>query len=141
MKKLDSNSLFEIFSQGDEEIYRENKLEEVLDNSFILFGMVVRGVENYFIIDQLYTNRYGKQYERIRESVRLKYLLGLMRYLERIERIPSDTLHILQDEFGLQAIKYALEEMLGFFEKIEYYEQCALVKKYFDLFLKKELVD
>lgn len=141
MKRLDSESLFSVFSQGDEEVYKEHNVEELLDNSFVLFGMVVKGVENYFIIDQLYSNRYGEQYERIRESVKLKYLLGLVRYLERIENIPLDTLHILKGEFGLQAIKYALEGMLNFFERIEYYEQCILLKKYFDIFLEKKLVD
>lgn len=139
MKRLDSESLFNVFLQGDEEVYKEHNVEEILDNSFVLFGMVVKGVENFYIIDQLYKNRYGEQYERIRESTKLKYLLGLMRYLERIEVIPSDTLHILQEELGLQAINYALEEMLGFFEEIEYYEQCSLLKKYFDLFMEKKL--
>ena len=52
MKKLNSDDLFNIFSIGDEEIYREHKIEDLMDNTFILFGMVVRGVENYFIIDK-----------------------------------------------------------------------------------------
>jgi len=139
MKNLDSQSLFNIFSQGDEQIYVEHNVSDVLDNSFVLFGMVIRGVENYFIIDQLYQNRYEKQYELVREKIKLKYFSGLMEYLRRIGTIPADTLYIIEDEFGGQAIKYALEEMMQFFEQIEYYEQCIILKKYFDIFFDKKL--
>ena len=51
MKKLNSDDLFNIFSIGDEEIYKEHKIEDLMDNTFIRFGMVVRGVENYCTID------------------------------------------------------------------------------------------
>ena len=141
MKDLDSESLFNIFSQGDEQIYQEHGVSQILDNSFILFGMVVRGVENYYIIDQLYQTKYKQQYDSVRESIKLKYFIGLMRYLDRIDELHLDTLSMIEDEFGLQAIKYALEEMLDLFEKIEYYEQCCILKKYYDIFLQKKLVD
>jgi hypothetical protein len=139
VKDLNADNLFNMFSLGDEEIYKENGVEDVLDNSFTLFGMVVRGVENYFIVDQLYKVRFAKDYDRVSESIKLKYFTGLIRYLERVDRLQSDTLSSLEDEFSPQAIKYALEEMLEFFEGIEYYENCALIKKYYDLFFCREL--
>lgn len=137
MKKLSTSDLFDIFSQGDESIYRENHLEDVLDNSFVLFGMVVRGVENYFIIDKIYSNRYGKDYDSMSDSIKLKYFNGLIGYLERINLSQSDTVLELVDEFGPQAIKYALEELLEFYEEREYYEKCAIIFKFYDLFFKK----
>ena len=136
MKPLDGKALFNIFEQGDQEVFEEHGISEVLDNSFVQFGMVIKGVENFYIIDQLYKKRYGEEYERVRESIKLKYLLGLMRYLVRVREIQSDTVHILVDEFGIQSINYALEEMLNFFLEIEYFEQCAILKKYQDLFFK-----
>lgn len=139
MKPLDKDNLFNMFTLTDEQVYKENGIDEVLDNSFTLFGMVVRGVENYFIVDQLYKVRFTKDYDRVRENIKLKYFTGLIRYLERIDKLQSDTLSSLEDEFSPQAIKYALEEMLEFFEEIEYYENCALVKKYYDLFFCREL--
>ncbi len=141
MKKLDTNQLFDIFQMGDEEIYREHQVEDVLDNSFILFGMVVKGVENYYIIDQLYEKRYGEQYDSVRDSIKLKYFIGLVRYLERIEEIPEDTLYIIEDEFGLQAIDYALQEMLELFIQEEYYEKCTTLVKFRELFSLNQLVE
>lgn len=137
MKKLNSNDLFDIFSQGDEAVYRENHVEGILDNSFVLFGMVVRGVENYFIIDKIYSNRYGKDYDSMSDSIKLKYFNGLLGYLERINLSQSDTVLELVNEFGPQAIKYALEEMLEFYEEKEYYEKCAIIFRFYDLFFKE----
>ena len=136
MKKLDSQNLFKAFSlEGD----NTNELPEVPNDSFILFGTVLRGVESFYIIDQLYQMRYKDQYELVREKIKLKYFSGLMKYIDRIDDMSLDTVMYIEDEFGGQAIKYALEEMLQFFEQIEYYEQCITLKKYFAIFLEKKL--
>lgn len=137
MKKLNSGNLFNIFSVGDEEIYKEYKIEEVMDNNFILFGMVVKGVENYFIMDKMYTSRYPERYDSVRENIKLKYFNGLVNYLERVKALQSDTVVDVQDEFGLQAIKYALEELLEFYKELEYYEKCTLIHKFYEIFFKK----
>ena len=137
MKKLNSDDLFNIFSIGDEEIYKEHKIEDMMDNTFILFGMVVRGVENYFIIDKMYASRYQERYDSVRENIKLKYFNGLVNYLERIKVLQSDTVMDIEDEFGLQAIKYALEEMLEFYKELEMYEKCAIIFKYHQFFLKE----
>ena len=137
MKKLNSSELFEIFSQGDEQVYADNGVEDILDSSFILFGMVIRGVENYFIINKIYSNRYGEHYELISDSIKLKYFNGLIGYLHRIDITQSDTLEQLRDEFGPQAIKYALEELLEFYEQRELYEQCAIIFKFINIFFEK----
>ena len=137
MKKLNSDDLFNIFSIGDEEIYKEYKIEDMMDNTFILFGMVVRGVENYFIIDKMYASRFQERYDSVRENIKLKYYNGLVNYLERIEALQSDTVLFLEDEFGPQAIKYALEEMLEFYKELEMYEKCAVIFKFYELFFKE----
>ena len=137
MKKLNSDDLFNIFSIGDEEIYKEHKIEDLMDNTFILFGMVVRGVENYFIIDKMYANRYQERYDSVRENIKLKYFNGLINYLERVKVLQVDTVEELKDEFGPQAIKYALEEMLEFYKELEMYEKCAIIFKFYELFFKK----
>jgi hypothetical protein len=136
MKKLNSDDLFNIFSVGDEEIFKEHKIE-VMDNSFILFGMVVRGVENYFIIDKMYANRYQERYDSVRENIKLKYFNGLINYLERVRVLQVDTVEYLEDEFGPQAINYALEELLEFYKELEMYEKCAIIFKFYELFFKK----
>jgi len=137
MKKLNSSDIFSIFSLGDEEVFKEHKVESIMEDSFVLFGMAVRGVENYFIIDKIYSNKYGERYDSVRDSIKLKYFNGLVNYLERIDLTQSGTVLELKDEFGPQAIKYALEEMLEFYEKVELYEKCAIIFKFYELFFIK----
>jgi len=137
MKKLNSNDIFGIFSLGDEAVYKEHRVEDMLQDSFIQFGMAIRGVENYFIIDKIYANRYGDRYDSVRDSIKIKYFNGLVNYLERINLSQLDTPSLLMDEFGPQAIKYALEEMLDLYEEVEMYEKCAIIFKFYELFFIK----
>ena len=62
MQKLDPHTLFSIFEKGDEEIYKENNIEELLDNPYVLIGMVVTGVENFYMIDQMYMVKHEEDY-------------------------------------------------------------------------------
>lgn len=137
MKKIDKATLFSIFEAGDEEIYRENGVEDLLHNTYILFGMTIKGVENYFIMEQMYQNRYRETFSTVRDSIKLKYFTGLIKYLERIDLSQSDTLYELKDLFGEQAIEYALTEMVDFFEGVEMYENCALLMKFYKVFFPK----
>lgn len=137
MKKIDKATLFNIFEVGDEEVYRENGVEDLLHNTYILLGMTIKGVENYFIMEQMYQNRYGETFSTVRDSIKLKYFTGLMRYLERIDLSQSDTLYELKDLFGEQSIEYALTEMVDFFEGVEMYENCALLMKFYKVFFPK----
>jgi hypothetical protein len=137
MKKLDSKGLFDIFSQGDEVIYHEHGIPEALDNNFVLFGTVVRGVENYFIIDKIYSYKFGEEYDSVSDSIKMKYFNGLINYLERIDVSQSDTLKDLLDEFEPQVIKNVLQELLDFYEQKEVYEKCAIIFKFFDILFAK----
>lgn len=136
MKKLNSQNVFSVF-------FVEQDIQDTPqshNNAFILFGTVVKAVENFYILDQMYQTRDNEQYKLNREKIKLKYFLGLMKYFDRIDLLSVDTVMHLEDEFGGQAIKYALEELLLFSEQIEYYEQCVVIKKYFDIFFDKKLV-
>ena len=60
MNKLDPHSLFQIFEQGDEEVYKEHGQEDVLNNPYVLMNMVSRGLENYQLMCALYIRNYPK---------------------------------------------------------------------------------
>lgn len=137
MKKIDKATLFSIFEVGDQEVYRENGVEDLLHNTYILLGMTIKGVENYFIMEQMYQNRYGETFSTVRDSIKLKYFTGLIKYLERIDLSQSDTLYELKDLFGEQSIEYALKEMVDFFEGVEMYENCALLMQFYKVFFPK----
>lgn len=137
MKKLDSKNLFAIFVIGDEELTKQFGIDHLSTNAFLLLGMTIKGVENFYIIEQIYTNRFPEEYDSVKDSIKLKYFITLVGYLERVKEISSEILFDIVDEFGECAIDYALSEMLEFFEEVEYYEKCVVVKKYIDIFSNK----
>jgi len=130
MKKLDSNDLFDIFSQHDQDILGE----QIIDNDFITFGTIITAVQNYYLLDQIYSIRFVKHYDSVKDSIKMKYFTGLMRYFDRIDVLQPQTVNDLKDEFGNQMIVDTLHQMVSFFEKTEHYEKCAIIFKFLQKF-------
>ena len=139
MQKLHPHTLFSIFEQGDEEIYRENNVEDLLDNPYVLIGMVVTGVENFYMIDKMYTLKHEEEYGRVRDSVKLKYFIRLYRYLDRVTPVEMDVVYRIGSDFEIDRSINAINDLLYFFEEIEHYEKCAKIKHYSDLLVNKKL--
>ena len=129
MKKLNSNELFDIFSQQDDHVFADNGMQEEIDNDFITFGTIIVGMRNYDILDHMYRYRYEKQYDSMKDQLKLKYFNGLIRYASRIDELRPDTVEDLIQEFGKQEIVGMLTQLLRFYEKLEVYENCAIIFK------------
>jgi hypothetical protein len=139
MQPLDKNTLFSIFEQGDEEIYREYGMEGQLDNPFVLIGMVIRGLENYQLMDMMYMKRYPQHYKEVRNITKYKYYNKLYRYLNRIDSKEFSSVYKIGESFDLVKVMSSLEDMLRFYEGIEQYEKCAVIKRYQDLVYNKDV--
>lgn len=129
MKKLNSDELFDIFSQQDDLVLGDSGMHDDVDNDFITFGTIIVGMRNYDILDQIYRHRYQKHYDSVSEQLKLKYFNGLIRYASRIDTLQPDTVNDLIDEFGSREIVYMLQQLLHFYENIELYENCAIIFK------------
>ena len=133
MKPIDPNQLFSLFEVGDEEVYEEHDVTEVLKNPYVLMGMVVRGVENYNILDKLYLRNHKKHYENVREEVKYKYFCKIFGYLSRIDSNKFESKYTITENYDIVKVNVLLNELLTYFEGIEQYEKCAIIKKYIDL--------
>ncbi len=133
MQPLDKNTLFSIFEAGDEAVYAEYGLQGQLNNPFVLMGMVLKGVENYHIMDMMYIQKYPEQYKKVRNLTKYKYLNKLNTYLERIDNINFESVYKIGDSFNNYEVEYALDYLLKYYEKLEEYEKCAVIKRYVDL--------
>lgn len=103
-------------------------------------GMIVKGLENFDMMDMLYTKRYPEHYKNVRDMTKYKYYSKLYSYLERIDTKNFNEKYTVGDSFGRENCFVALENMLRYFEKIEQYEKCAVIKRYQTLLLES-LVD
>lgn len=137
---MDINNIFSVFAADDDEIFREEEnVEELLDNDFIKVGTLIKGMENYDILDKIHSVKYGSQYEFVKEKIKRKYYLGLVRNLPRPEELQSKTLDDLVDEFGKGSINHSLSDLIDYFVELEDFDSCITLKAYLDLFGLKKL--
>jgi len=133
MQRIDPHTLFSIFEQGDEAVYKEHGLEDALKNPFVLMGMVVRGIENYNIMDMMYSRQYAKDYAKVRKITKYKYLNNLYSYLKRIDSSSFDTVYKIGESFEKDKVNKCLNYLRVYYESLEEYEKCAVIKRYIDL--------
>jgi len=139
LHKLDPYTLFSIFEQGDEEIYKENKMEDVLNNPYVLIGMVVTGVENFYYMDAMYTTKHPKEYSRVKDKIQYKYYNKLYKYLNKVSPVSLDVVYRIGDDFELDRSLTAINDLLFYFQDIEHYEKCIIIKQYSDLLIDRKL--
>ena len=82
---MDPHTLFSIFEQGDEEVYIEHGVKDVLDNPFVLMGMILRGLENFELMDMMYSRNFPEEYKNVKTIIKYKYYNKLYSYLRRID--------------------------------------------------------
>ena len=138
MHKLDPHTLFSIFEQGDEEIYREHGQEEVLKNPFVLMQMVMRGLENYQLMCMMYFKNFPKQFKRVEPTIKYKYYSKLYGYLLRINLRSIETIYTIGDSYEKKQVGDALNELLYYFEYIEQYEKCGKIVEYIQMLVLEE---
>lgn len=136
MQKLDPHTLFSIFEQGDEQVYKEHGMEDVLNNPFVLIGMVVTGVHNYYLMDMMYMRQYPTQYKQVRQLTKSKYFNNLYKYLIRVNVDEIQHEYNIGESFDTEHAVSCLSTLLKFYEDLEQYERCAVIKKFVDLLHK-----
>lgn len=132
MQPIDPNTLFSIFEQGDEEIYREYGVKDALTNPTVLIGTVIRGIENWMMMDAMYLNRYPKTYKLERSSIRYKYYFKLYKFLTNIDLKKLDKDFDISKSFHTLEVENGIQHLIKYFEKREEYEKCAEMKKVLD---------
>ena len=140
MKPLDP-SFFDMFDYSDEkDLERAGAIEalsDFLEHPYIIFGSVIRGVENYYIVREMFSKKYKEQFKSIEESLQKKYFDRLYTMLERFDE--SNSNHILEAmRFERHESGWALLELREYFEAIEDYEKCAKIQSVFTTLLLHE---
>ena len=139
MNKLDPHTLFSIFEQGDEEVYKEHNQEDVLNNPFVLMNMVTRGLENYELMCALYIRNYPKEFIRVEPAIKFKYYTKLYGYLLRINIDSIEDIYAIGDSYERNNAQRALQTLLDYFEFKEEYEKCGVLVKYIQVLVLEEV--
>ena len=133
MNKLDPHTLFSLFEQGDEEVYKEHGVEDTLKNPYVLLNMVSRGMENYAVMDMIYMKNNYENYNKVRFNVKYKYFTKLFGYLERLELEDIKAAKfIIGESYDLPVLVRNLDLLRKYFEEFELYERCLVIKNTID---------
>ena len=133
MKKMNLDNIFEIFNQDDEQVYEQAGMKFLMEDDTVLLNTVVRGIETYWKLDDIYTNKFPEQYETVREKVRRKYFNKMFKYLVRINLKKLEPFFDTVGDLGYGTVENSLVEYINHFVIIEEYEKCAKIKKVLDI--------
>lgn len=134
MNSLDPKKLFSIFESNEGMVNAPQEVKQVLENPYVVFGMVLRGLENYHMMDVMYQRRYPEDYEEKKGTIKLNYFERLYKYLTRIDINSFEEVYKVSTSYPIAETCAALDEMIMFYESVEYYERCATIKEYADVF-------
>ena len=139
MNKLDPHTLFSIFEQGDEQVYKEHNVLGVLDNPYVLIGMAVTGVENFALIDQMYLLRYTEDYAKVRNKIKYIYYNKLYTYLTRVNLNELGDEYRVGEDYEISRSIDAILDIQIYFQQSEEYEKCKVIKQFSDLLIDLKL--
>lgn len=88
-------------------------------------------------MDIMYRRNFPEEYKRVSEGIKYKYYSRLYGYLNRIECNKFEAIYTIGESFDKEDVFIGLEELRTYFEKIEEYEKCIVIKKYTELLLDK----
>ena len=137
MKKINAEHLFALFEADDEQVYEQHGYEDQLKNPYVIMGMVIKGIENFFILDKIYLKNDRKHYKEVRESIKFKYFNRLYEYLTRINYNTFEAKYTIAESYDIGSVLRHLDYMRRYYEGLEEYEKCAVIKKYIDLLYDK----
>lgn len=130
---MNLDNIFEVFNQGDEQVYEQAGMKFLMEDDTVLLNTVVRGIESFWKLDDIYTNKFPDQYETVRERVKVKYFNKMYKYLTRINLKKLEPFFDTVGDLGYGTVENSLQEYMEHFIELEQYEKCAKIKKVLDV--------
>lgn len=130
INRLDPNKIFDIFDQSDQQVYIENDVQGLLQDSLSVLMGISQQLVCYQILDTVYTDQQDSTYNQIRYNVKTKYFIRLYNQLITIDldKLNNDKDKLQQQDREKCII--SLQQILQYLEQIEHYEKCSVVLKY-----------
>ena len=132
MHKINPDKLFSIFESNDSEEYEKNEVKHLLDNPYIILGMVTKNMENYEVLAVRYSMQFGEAYEKVADKIKTAYFNRLYEFVERVTDRHLDEIHPCGDYYDISRLISALTKLLQYYEEREMYMRCATIKKLID---------
>ena len=92
------------------------------------------------MMDIMYSRQYPEHYKNVKVSVKFKYFNKLYSYLKRIDSTKFETIYKIGESFEKDEVLGGMDILRIYFEELEHYEKCAVIKRFQDL-LRETLVE
>jgi hypothetical protein len=136
MKKITTQHVINSFEQDYYLGFKDRKNAGSLTPNQTLLKNATLGVEKYELLHVIYSRAYGETYSKISESVKDRYFNKMFSYLEKVDLSDIDSLLEIIPSLDENTIKKSFSKLLYYFQDLEEYEKCAVVKKVLDNLIK-----
>ena len=133
MKGMNLDNVFEVFDQDDQPIYEQAGMKYLMEDDTVLLNTVVRGIESYWKLDSIYTNKFPDQYETVRQKVKDKYFNKMYKFLIKINLSKLEPFFDTIGDLGYGTVENSLQEYISHYIELEEYEKCAKIQKVLDV--------
>lgn len=123
-------------TETEKEIEKNKELFEISSNPYVLFGSIIAGHQQYQVIHKISKTKNGEMYEQIEQKVKKKYYDNLFKLFLQLERLGILPEFKLREGYPVEDMLETLKNFLEYYENLEEYEKCIILKKYQDFFKK-----
>jgi hypothetical protein len=133
MKKISSQQVLKSFDVDYSFGLKTGKTSQGMNKNQVLFKNATIGVEKYELLHIIYSKGYGKVYVDISESVKDRYFNKMFKYLHEIDLEDINSLKEIVPSLDEKVVRSSLAKLILYFQDLEEYEKCAIIKKILDL--------
>jgi hypothetical protein len=133
MKKISSQQVLKSFDLDYSFGLKTGKTSQGMNKNQVLFKNATIGVEKYELLHIIYSKGYGKVYVDISESVKDRYFNKMFKYLHEIDLEDINSLKEIVPSLDEKVVRSSLAKLILYFQDLEEYEKCAIIKKILDL--------
>ncbi len=138
MKNINLENLKSIFWKKEVESQPEQDLQEDLDNPYLSYSIVIRGVSELELLDEIYMNKSPREYSLVRDRVKVQQFDFLYEFLKKVPlQDDKEIVEFILKDLGRDEVIGNLNKLITHFIELEEYEKCFNIQKYLQKVEKK----
>jgi hypothetical protein len=136
MKKISTNHVLTSFDIDYALGFKDRKDQDKLSKNQTLLKNATLGVEKYELLHLVYSRGYGQVYLDISEKVKDRYFNKMFKYLSEVDLSDTSALLEILPSLDEKVVEASLSKLIFYFQELEEYEKCAVIKKVLDTLTK-----
>ncbi len=138
MKNINLENLKSIFWKKEIKSQPQQDLQEDLDNPYLNYSIVIRGVSELELLDELYMNKSPREYSLVRDRVKIQQFDFLYNFLKKVPlEDDKEVIEFILKDLGKTEVLSNLNKLMTHFVELEEYEKCSNIQKYLQKVEKK----